>query len=237
VGTTIPPPSSSTTWSRSEAYRTWFARPLGQAYRRSVEDALRPWIPAAAPRLALDAGCGPILTFLDVFDRASSIVAVDCSFEMARSARARLAASERRGATLCASIEHLPFGDARFDFALSINCLEFVPDPARALAELRRVTASGARAVVGVLNRDGPWEWTRRWQRLSKDEPYYRGRFFTAGGLVADLGAAGWTVEELRAAVHFPPVPLLRARWYHWLEGLVPDARAGMILVRAVRSA
>lgn len=234
-----PEPSAgtpATDWSRSNDYKRWFARPLGVAYRESIEAALRPWIPGSTSRLALDAGCGPILTFIDVFERATSLVAVDCSFEVARSAHACLSTSGRHGTTVCASIDRLPFADARFDFVLSLNCLEFVPDAARALAELRRVTLPGARAVIGVLNRRGTWEWTRRMgQRLSR-RAYYRGRFFSEEELTRAVARAGWTVEGVRYAVHFPPLPLPRAGWFLWLAMFVSDRRAGMILVRAVRA-
>jgi SAM-dependent methyltransferase len=226
--------SAVSDWSRSEDYKRWFARPLGVAYRESIEAALRPWIPGGSSKLALDAGCGPILTFMEVFERATSLVAVDCSFEVAKSARASLGASGRHGVTVCASIDHLPFGDGQFDFVLSLNCLEFVPDASLALAELHRVALPGARAVIGVLNRRGPWEWTRRiGQRLSQ-RAYYRGRFFGVEELTRALAEAGWRVEGVRYAVHFPPLALPHKRWFRWIARLVPDRRAGMILVQAV---
>jgi len=228
--------SPASDWSRSDDYKRWFARPLGVAYRTSIEAALRPWLPGATARLALDAGCGPILTFLDVFERSTSLVAVDCSFEVARSAQANLRASGRRGATVCASIDHLPFAGAQFDFVLSLNCLEFVPDAARALEELQRVTAPGARAVIGVLNRRGTWEWTRRAGQVLSKRAYYRGRFFCEKDLARALERAGWRCEGVRYAVHFPPLPLPFPSWFRWIERLVPDRRAGMILVRAVRA-
>lgn len=229
------PGSPPRDWSRSDDYKRWFARPLGVAYRESVEAALRPWIPHGAVQMALDAGCGPILTFIDVFERATSLVAVDCSFEVAKSAKASLAKRERHGTTVCASIEHLPFAASNFDFVLSLNCLEFVPDAPRALAELQRVALPGARAVFGVLNRRGPWEWTRRVGRKLSDRAYYRGRFFSEDELIQVLTGAGWNVEGVRYAVHFPPLPLPRRSWFSWVERFVPDRRAGMILVMAAR--
>ena len=228
-------PAGPKGWSRRRDYAAWFDRPLGHAYRRSLEAVLEPWIAGRKARLALDAGCGPILTFLDAFDPATEIVAVDCSFEMARSARERLTARAHPGAALCASVERLPFPDATFEFVLSINCLEFVADPQRALAELHRVAAPGARAVIGVLNRRGCWEWSRRLRRPWSSRTYYTGRFFTRGELVRGLHAAGWRVEQVRSSVRFPPVPLPRSSWYRGLERLVPDARAGVLVACAVR--
>jgi SAM-dependent methyltransferase len=230
-------PAGPKGWSRRRDYAAWFDRPLGHAYRRSLEAVLAPWIAERKARLALDAGCGPILTFLDAFDPSTEIVAADCSLEMARSASERLEARGRRGAALCASVERLPFPDGIFEFVLSINCLEFVADPSRALAELHRVAAPGARAVIGVLNRRGCWEWSRRLRRPWSSRTYYTGRFFTRGELVERLRVAGWQVEHVRSTVRFPPVSLPRVSWYRRLERLVPDARAGVLVACAVRGA
>lgn len=46
------------------------------------------------------------------------------------------------------SVEHLPFADGTFDLVLGIEMLEHVPDPDRALQELRRVCSG--RAVFSV---------------------------------------------------------------------------------------
>jgi SAM-dependent methyltransferase len=221
-------------WSRSQAYARWFASPLGQAYRASIEAVLRPWLQAAPHSLALDAGCGPILTFFDSFDARTRVLAVDCSLEMARAAQQRLELSVRPGAALCASIERLPFAAGTFELVLSVNCLEFVSDPRAALAELARVALPGAPAILGVLDRGGTWEWTRRLRAPFSRRPYYRGRFFSDPELVSTLRSAGWEVQELRRAVRFPPLSL-PAAWYARLERRFPERLAGVILVRAVR--
>ncbi len=224
-------------WTRRQRYARWFQQPLGRAYRASIERVLRPWIESHPGRLALDAGCGPILTFVDVFPRETPVLAVDCSLEMARGARSRLEALERPGLALCASVEHLPFPAGRFDSILSVNCLEFVADPRSALRELARVAASEATLVIGVLNRAGTWEWARRVRAPFSRTAYHRGRFFTARELVDALTDAGWRVEELRRAVRFPPLPLPGPGWYRRVSDLVPDSRSGVLLARARRSA
>ena len=228
-------PRTPRIWSRKEAYARWFERPLGRAYRERIERVIGPWIAEAAPRRALDAGCGPILTFVDVFPAPTRLAAVDCSFEMALGARDRLRATGRAAHAACASVAALPFASAAFDFVLSLNCLEFVPDQEGALRELRRVAAPGAQGVLGVLSGAGTWEWARRVRRPFSRAAYYRGRFPAPEAFLALLRAAGWRVLELRATVRFPPLPLVSARWYDYLEPLVSERRAGLLLARVVR--
>jgi SAM-dependent methyltransferase len=49
------------------------------------------------------------------------------------------------------------FRDETFDAALVMTVLEFVDDPAAALAEIVRVTRTGGQIVVGALNPHSPW--------------------------------------------------------------------------------
>ncbi|HET6204895.1 MAG TPA: methyltransferase domain-containing protein [Planctomycetota bacterium] len=220
---------------RARSYARWFRSALGRAYKSSVESVLEPWIAAARPRLALDAGCGPILTFADLFGPEATLLAVDCSFEIARGAHSKMKSLGRSGAACCGSVESLPFRSSLFDFVLSMNCLEFVPDPGRALRELRRVAAPQAAAVIGTLNRHGLWELGRRLGRPFRSSAYYRGRFFTVEELVAVLRDAGWRVEEVRHAVPFPPVRLPSPKWYRLVARAVPADRSGMVIARVAR--
>jgi arsenite methyltransferase len=47
----------------------------------------------------------------------------------------------------------LPFPDASFDVVLSVNTIYFWPDPARVLAEAKRVLKPGGRLVLGYRSR------------------------------------------------------------------------------------
>jgi SAM-dependent methyltransferase len=57
-------------------------------------------------------------------------------------------------ATVCGDILHLPFGAASFGAAVVAEVLEHVPDPAAALAEVRRVLAPGGLVIVTAPNAD-----------------------------------------------------------------------------------
>jgi SAM-dependent methyltransferase len=76
------------------------------------------------------------------------VVGADINQDMLRVARAHSAdlAIRWREADACA----LPFGDCAFDVVFCQQGLQFVPDRAAALSEIRRVLAPGGRAVIAV---------------------------------------------------------------------------------------
>jgi SAM-dependent methyltransferase len=62
-----------------------------------------------------------------------------------------LAGQERE--TVACDMRELPFDDGTFDGAIAVHSIEHVPDPERALAEMARVLAPGAPAVLVTPNR------------------------------------------------------------------------------------
>jgi SAM-dependent methyltransferase len=80
-------------------------------------------------------------------------------------------------ADLVGSVEELPIDDASFDLVLCLQVLEHAGDPARAVSELRRVTAAGGcvlAATHGVqVYHPAPedlWRWTHAGlERLFRD--------------------------------------------------------------------
>lgn len=101
---------------------------------------------------ALDVGSGPGLLTTDIAQavgRHGRVCGVDISDDMLAMARTRpvpdgAAPVEYRTATA----EQLPYPDAGFDLAVSTQVLEYVPDVAAALAEMRRVLRPGGRLVL-----------------------------------------------------------------------------------------
>lgn len=65
------------------------------------------------------------------------------------------AARTDRVAFVCADVGILPFADASFDGALSLNVLDCVPSPVGHLLELGRALAAGAPAVMST-----PYDWS-----------------------------------------------------------------------------
>jgi ubiquinone/menaquinone biosynthesis C-methylase UbiE len=78
------------------------------------------------------------------------VVGVDISPEMLQSATARL--SSRRFLPVLSDAQMLVFPDASFDAVVCQLGLMFLPDPARGLAEFRRVLRTGCCAAVCVVS-------------------------------------------------------------------------------------
>jgi SAM-dependent methyltransferase len=76
---------------------------------------------------------------------AARVAGADVSAAMVARARRRLGA---HADIVAASVEALPFEDAAFDKAASVNTLYFWPDPAAGMAELARVIRPGGRLAV-----------------------------------------------------------------------------------------
>ena len=101
----------------------------------------------------LDVGCGPKPYYPFFAERASEYVGVDVVPQPA--------------AKLVGRVEELPVEDGAFDLVLCTQVLEHCDDPARAVAELRRVTAPGGRVLASThgvqVYHPSPqdyWRWT-----------------------------------------------------------------------------
>jgi ubiquinone/menaquinone biosynthesis C-methylase UbiE len=95
---------------------------------------LRAWLTRSATGRILEIGCGTGRN-LDRYPRGSEVFGVDPSLDALQRARRRAPGVR----LVCASAEALPFRTAAFDTAISSLVLCSVPDPAAALAEVRRV--------------------------------------------------------------------------------------------------
>ncbi len=108
----------------------------------------------------LDVGCGPGLAVARAAEvSAGGVVGVDASETMVRMARRRNQAAGRQGRVEIrrADAARLPYPDAHFTRACSLNSLQFWPAPADGLRELFRVLDAGGRvAVVLMARRDDP---------------------------------------------------------------------------------
>ena len=98
----------------------------------------------------LDVAAGNGNASLAAARRGCDVVATDYVTELLEGAQRRAQADGVSISTQFADAENLPFGDGEFDAALSTFGVMFVPDPAKAAAELLRVTRSGGR--IGLAN-------------------------------------------------------------------------------------
>lgn len=130
--------------------------------RRLVHDAL-----AAAPgERVLDLGCGPGFYTEELSDRvgpAGRVVGVDGSRDMLALAEARCGWRENVELR-AADVTSPPLADGAVDAVVCVQVLEYVPDVARAFAEVRRVLRDGGRFVVW----DTDWS-TTSWHSAEPD--------------------------------------------------------------------
>lgn len=119
-------------------------------------------------RSVLEVGCGTGHFTRWMAERKLDAVDLDISEPMLNEARRLGGPRYLPGDALS-----LPFADRSYDVAVLITTLEFLPDPARALAEAVRVVRQGV--LLGVLNR---WSLLTLRYRLSGKAMWQSARFF-----------------------------------------------------------
>lgn len=164
--------------------------------------------------LEIGAGTGLNLDYYpDSFER---LVLAEPSGPMARRLEDRVAASGLEAEVVIAPAEKLPFEDDSFDTVVGTLVLCTVPDPAAALAEVKRVLAPGGALLLMEHVRsespdraswqdrlETPWRWIGNGCHCNRDT-------------VSIVAAAGFDWEDLQHGVipHAPPIikPLIAGR-------------------------
>jgi SAM-dependent methyltransferase len=120
--------------------RLWSARAQAWAdIQEPVQSEMYPPVLDAAgvgpgTRL-LDVGCGSGVAAAIAHERGASVSGVDAAAPAIELARRRVPAGEFR----VGEIEQLPYDDDAFDVVTGFNAFQYAADPARAVAEARRV--------------------------------------------------------------------------------------------------
>ncbi|WP_371680913.1 class I SAM-dependent methyltransferase [Streptomyces sp. NBC_01276] len=132
-------------WATGEAYEPYVGR-----WSRLVADRFVRWMGASPGGSWRDIGCGTGAVTRAVLDVADpvSVVGMDPSEGYVDYARRHIA--DRRARFVLADAVELPFADSTASVAVSGLVLNFVPDPARAAAEMARVVVPGGRVGVYV---------------------------------------------------------------------------------------
>jgi arsenite methyltransferase len=120
--------------------------------RNLVRDALGP---APGDRI-LDVGCGPgfyVAELVEIVGSQGHVAGVDSSPSMLALAAQRVRSHDNVELAE-APATALPFEEASFDAAISVQVLEYVEDVAQAVAELHRVLRPGGRVVVWDVDWD-----------------------------------------------------------------------------------
>lgn len=175
-------------WASGDLYEPYVGR-----WSRLVAEGLLAWL-AAPPGLAwLDVGCGTGALAGTIADRGAPkrLVGIDSSTGFLDRARRRLAGSVaelREGDALA-----LPFAAGDFDRVVSGLVLNFLPDRARARAEMVRVARPGGEIALYV------WDYPDRMELM---------RWFWDAAVALDARA-----RDLHEGTRFPdcrPEPLRR---------------------------
>jgi len=113
------------------------------------------------PGIVADLGCGEGYLTIEAAQWARRVIAIDRSPDVLARARALAKRRDVRNITWKrGELEDLPLGDASVDLALLSQSLHHASDPARALAEARRILVPGGRVLVLDLRRHGE-TWVR----------------------------------------------------------------------------
>ncbi len=130
-----------------ERYERWLASPWGRLATALESELIVSMLEPRPGERLLDIGCG-VGNHLQLFRlKGLDVAGLDPSAEMLEAAQTRLGT----GVPLHLGFaEHLPFEDGEFDLCVFITSLEFVANPAAALAEAARVARR--RLLVGLLN-------------------------------------------------------------------------------------
>lgn len=124
----------------AQAYERYLVPPIMAPFADDLVDGIAPGT------RVLDVACGTGIVARTVADLGAEVTGADLNEQMLAIARA--AAPEIRW--IAADAVDLPLDDGSFDVVLCQQGMQFMPDPAAALAEMRRVLAPGGRLTVSV---------------------------------------------------------------------------------------
>jgi SAM-dependent methyltransferase len=146
--------------------------------RRTVLDGVIADLGMPAHARILDAGCGSGRFMVDLAKRGE-VTGVELSDTSVALARQR-----GIGEVVAGSVLEMPFADASFDLAVSLDVVEHLEDDVAALRELRRVVAPGGALLVTVPAYQ--WLWS------GHDEINHHHRRYTRRTLQSAAEQAGW---------------------------------------------
>ncbi|ARQ67863.1 SAM-dependent methyltransferase [Streptomyces marincola] len=205
-------------------------------------------LPELRPGQALlDIGCGPGTLTADLAARVAPgrVTAVDRAPGVLAEARAEAARRGQEAITFATADAHaLEFDDDSFDVVHAHQVLQHLPDPVRALREMRRVCRPGG--VVAVRDADyAAMTWYPRVPGLSEWLSLYR-RLARANGGEPDAGrrlaawgrAAGFEEVSATASTWCFAAPAERAWWSaSWADRVTESELARQALDRGLATA
>lgn len=151
----------------------------------------------------LDLGCGTAALLPRLARWSASFreyAGADTTPEMLAAGRAKLV---RRAGLVAADAHALPFADVAFDTVISASSLHYWPEPAAALAEVRRVLAPAGRLLLVDWCGEGPaMRALVAYLRLTGDQLHHVYSLAEATDLLRSAGFR--IVRQERHAIGFP---------------------------------
>ncbi|MGY1808020.1 class I SAM-dependent methyltransferase [Blastococcus sp. SYSU D00669] len=160
-------PTVPGSWAGAERYEAYVGR-----WSRPVARRFLDLLAVPAGRRWLDVGCGTGALTTAVLSAAApaSVTGVDPSADFVAHARATV--TDPRVVFEQGSAQSLPLADGSVDVVVSGLVLNFVPDAAAALAEMRRVAAPGGLIAAYVWDYAGGMELMRHfWAAAAERDP------------------------------------------------------------------
>lgn len=184
--------------------RLWDARVLPGLVERAcrshaILEERKRWVPRASGHV-LEVGVGSGLN-LDFYDaqRVTSLIGLDPSGPLLKRARVRAASAPVPVELVEGDAQAMGFDRGRFDSVLVTYSLCSVEDPARALAEIRRVLTPNGRLIF-VEHGLSPDPSTQRWQhRLTPLWRHVSGNCHLDRDVKRELEEAGFAFDEFAA--------------------------------------
>lgn len=207
----MPDASRHDAWAAGEAYERYMG-----GWSRAIARELLSWLDLPSGLDWLDVGCGTGALAGTILERGGprSVLGVDRSEGFVAWARRSL--SDPRARFEVAGAEALPCADRSFDAVASALVYNFLPDRARALSEMRRVSRPGATISFYVWDYPGGGMGAIAafWRAAAAIDPAaaalaedLRFPFCTREALLGEAlagGLAGASVEALEVPARFP---------------------------------
>jgi SAM-dependent methyltransferase len=154
---TVDTPQPADAWASGDAYEPYVGR-----WSRAVARQFLAWLGLPPGGRWLDVGCGTGALSETILDVAfpSDVVGIDPSAEYVAYARSRV--PDPRAHFDVGDARALSFAAGTFDVVVSGLVLNFVPDPAVAVAQMARVARRGGAVAAYVWDYSGGMELMRR---------------------------------------------------------------------------
>lgn len=199
-------------WSAAEHYERYMGR-----WSRRIATRYLDWLEPPRDAAWLDLGCGTGALTQTIMARCQprTITAIDRSADFVAQARATTSDAQVRLRFEVADAQKIPLEDASVDVAASALVINFVPDKAAALREMKRVAKRGGLVSFYVWDYPGGGMGFMRafWNAATALEPKAlelaearRFPFCTPDGLAALAVEAGWpspTVDKIEIETRF----------------------------------